>query len=159
VACAVRHTHRGEQLVDAARPDPVQARVEQQVVPRREVRIEQGLVAQEADPPASLPRLVRQRRAKYAHRSRVGSEQRGQYAQQRGLAGAVRAEDREGTTLADGHADPAERRSIAEAPLEALERDDWIWLLSHARASRQRAAGSVRPPATTARSPSASRGS
>jgi hypothetical protein len=69
--------------------DPVQARLEAQVLAAAEVAVEQRLVPEVADPPPQLPRLPRQRAAEHRHLAAARSQQRRQHPQQRRLAGAV----------------------------------------------------------------------
>ncbi len=66
--------------------DVVQARVEAQVLPRREVAVEHRLVREEPDPPAHRPALARQLAAEDARRARVRAQQAGEDAQERRLA-------------------------------------------------------------------------
>ena len=84
-----------EQLVDARGVDPVQARVEAQVLARAEVAVEQRLVAEQADAAAHGPALAGQLVPEHARAAGVRAQERGQHAQQRRLAGAVGAEDDE----------------------------------------------------------------
>ena len=74
----------------------VQARVEAQVLAHGQVAVEQRLVAEQADPPAHLPRLPRQRRAEHARLARVRPQQPGEDPQQRRLARPVGAEHGDG---------------------------------------------------------------
>ena len=77
-------------------------------------------MAQVADPPARLPRPLRQLRPEDLQLARGRAQQRRQHPQQRGLARAVRAEDDEGLLPLPARArrreGRARRRSRGEAP-------------------------------------------
>ena len=72
--------------------EPVQARVEAQVLAAAEVAVEQRLVAEVADPAAQLPGLAGQRAAEHRDLAAARAQQGREDPQQRRLAGAVRAE-------------------------------------------------------------------
>jgi hypothetical protein len=53
----------------------------------------------------------------------VRAEQSGEHAQERGLAGAVRAEDGQSGRVIEPQRDSAQRRALSEVALQALEGD------------------------------------
>ena len=80
-------------------------------------------MAEQPDPAADPPALARQLATEHARLPAVGPQQRGEDAQQRGLAGAVGAEHREGRAPVERQGDPVERRAVAVAADEAVEHD------------------------------------
>ena len=88
----------------------------------REVAVEQRLVGQQPDPPAARPSRRRGASRRARARARVRAQQRREHAQQRRLAGAVRAQDderrarRRGSSVTSGERDP-----LAVAALEPVE--------------------------------------
>jgi hypothetical protein len=95
--------------------DPVQARVEAQVLVRGQLAVEQRLVAEQSDAPAHLPGVIDQVAAEHAHAAGVRAQQRGEHAQQRGLAGAVGPEHDERVSGGERQRDVAERLAFAVA--------------------------------------------
>ena len=96
----------------------VQARVEAQVLPRRQVAVEHRLVREQPDAPADRPALVGQLAPEDPRRPRVRPQQPGQDAQERRLAGAVRPEHHERGAFRHGQRDVAEGGALAEAAAE-----------------------------------------
>ena len=125
-AQALAHAHRvrGDLVVGAlGEADPGQRRrdppgrvaaarrgQQAQVLPPGQVVVEAGLVDDRADPGQRLAALGRDRDAEQRHRAGVGPGQAEQGADQRGLAGAVRAQVAEARTRAGRAARRRRRR-------------------------------------------------
>jgi len=93
--------------------DPVQARLEAQVLAAAEVAVEQRLVAEVADPAAQPPGLAGQRAAEHSHLAPARPQQRGEDPQQGRLAGAVGAEDQQRLAAAELQPDAVQRGPFA----------------------------------------------
>ena len=120
---AAGHLELAEDGVDAGVRDTVESRVVAQVLAPAQLAVEERLVAHVAHLRREPPALVRERGAEHARAAAVRPEQPGEHAEQRRLARAVAAEDRERLALLDPHADAAERDPLAVPPLEAFELD------------------------------------
>jgi hypothetical protein len=118
---AARHPDGVEHLLDPLERHVVQPGVEAQVLPRRQIAVEQRLVAEQPDPSAHRPRLPGQLPAQDARGPRVGAQQPGEDAQEGGLARAVGPEHDEGRAGRDGQRDVAEGGALAEAASEPRE--------------------------------------
>jgi hypothetical protein len=147
-----------QQLVDPRGGRAVQPRVEGEVLARGQVAVQQRGVTQEADVAADRPAGVGQLVAQDPRRAAVGAQQRGQHAQQRGLAGAVGAEDDQRGAGVEREADAGEGLAVAVAPRQAVELNGWC---CHGRAGAYglRAPARAPPRGTAARRPSGCRGS
>ena len=98
-----------------SRATPCSAAWNAQVLARRELAVEQRLVAEQPDPPAHRPALVGQGVAEHAQLAAVRAQQRRQQPQQRALARPVGSEHGEGLSGLDRDADRRERRALAVA--------------------------------------------
>jgi hypothetical protein len=121
VVRARRHADGVEDLVDARELHVVQARVEAQVLPRREVAVEHRLVREQPDAPAHRPALAGQLAPEDPHRPGVRPQETRQHAQERRLAGAVGSEHHERGADRHGQRDVAEGGALAEAAAEPLQ--------------------------------------
>ena len=99
----------------------MQPRVVAQVLARGQVAVEQRLVPEQPEPGPDGERPFRQRLAEHADLARVGSQQRGQHPQQRRLAGAVVAQDRQRRPRRELQGNVPERGPLAKVAREAAQ--------------------------------------
>ena len=113
---AVGEAGRLERRVDAAaRVEAVQRGEEREVLARRQLGVEVQLVGEQADPAPKRRRRARAPAARRSERRRcVGADQRGEHADQRRLAGAVRAEQADDLAGAERQRDVRQRAAPAE---------------------------------------------
>ena len=94
-----------------------------QVLPAAQVAVEERLVPEVADLAGHLPALAWRLRAEHAGGSAVRAQQPGEHAQERRLAGAVRAQHRERGAARDADRDAGEGEALAVTALETVELD------------------------------------
>ena len=127
VAAALRQARRFERLRDDGdRLDAVQPREELQVLARRQLGIEMELVSEQADAAADLGTRLACQPVAVADDAAGRRHQRGQHADDGGLAGAVGTEQPQNVAGVDGERDARNRPAPAEVTrhvgqLDALE--------------------------------------
>ena len=110
-----------EGLLHARVAERVQARVKAQVLARRELAIEERVVAEPADAAAQGPAFARELATEHAQEPGLGAKQAREDAQQRGLAGSVRAEHRERLARRQRERHRFQRGALAEVASQALQ--------------------------------------
>ncbi len=123
VVGAAPQPHRVEALLHSLRLHAVQARVVGEVLAPAEIAVEQRVVSQVAHAAAHLPTAGRQRRAQHLGLTGVRAQQRGQYAQQRGLARAVGAQHGQRGARLEPQRHAVQRHALAVAALEPVQSD------------------------------------
>ena len=93
--------------------------MELQVARNAQVEVERLLLEHDADVRERAPRVGAHRQARHLDLARIGGEQAGQHLEQRGLAGAVRAEQHGEAAARDRQAERIERHALAVALGEA----------------------------------------
>ena len=123
----VGEAERGEQLVGArrraTRAEAEQAPEQLQVLAAVELLVDRGELAGEAHPPAHRGGFAHDVVAEHPGGSAVGVQQRGEHADRRRLAGAVRAEHAVDGAPPDGEVDAVDGAQLAEHLDEALGLD------------------------------------
>ena len=88
---------------------------------------------EKTDPPAHRPPLARKLATEHARGALVGTQERGENAQQRGFPGAVGPEDRERRARRHGDGDTAQGSALAVVAPEIVQLDGRLIHGSHGR--------------------------
>ena len=146
VVGAIREPGTLERSVDdAGRIQTVQLREELQILARREFRIKVQLVREQADSPPQRRAEVARRRVAEPDVAGGGRGERGQDADQRGLAGAVRPEQAEDVAGARGQRDVRERAAPAVVSRNIVQSNGIEVGVGHAQGAPSAPSGAAIP--------------
>jgi hypothetical protein len=112
---------------------PVQIRYELEVLRSGEEIVDSRELAGHTDQAADFVGLLRQVVAADAHLAAIAGDQRGQDVHHRGLAGAVRAEQREDRAFGDAKIDAVEHHLLSVRLAQSVGRDRGACRAIHAR--------------------------
>ena len=131
----------GEQCVDQRLPlrsaDPVQRRLQAQVLATGQERVERRLLQRRADRRADLRPLPHDVEAGHRRPAGRGREERRQHVHRRRLPGPVRAQEAVDLAGRDRQVDPVDRPDRLEGPDQALDLDPVAFRPTYRRTYRE----------------------